>query len=522
MAALLLLRERFVRSVLPTRREDMEAIHRIAAEHAASMDATGRWNDLHYDSGDRAIWSGAAHLDRVLRMAKSARLRREAGRPDAAMTAQAVTALKAWTDADPQNPNWWWNRIGVPELVGEIACLLWDDLPTDQRSAVIRILERSKMDRMTGANLTWCAINRVLLGCLSGSEQVTREAYDRLYEEVRIVGAQEEGIQADYSFHQHGKQFYSGGYGLFFANDVGRFIYIAHGTPFEIPSAKRAVFDGYMLDGMRWMTWGNVLDYSTMGRVITRPNVLAAPTDWSLGPISPAGPAYSLGNVVRLLAELPGPRQAEYAAYAADLAQSPNAPVFEGNRHFWRSDYMAHRRAEYLATVKMFSTRTLNGEIVNGEGRKSHHLSDGANFLYITGQEYKDIFPAWDWQKVPGTTAEQVGDGSAQQMNTIEPKPVGTRGWTDFVGGVSDGRYGLCVMHLQRGALSARKAWFFFDDAYACLGTGITIQNEHPAVTTVNQTHLDGPVRAAGKASPLTPGKRYELDGAAWVHHGRV
>jgi len=45
-----------------------------------------------------------------------------------------------------------------------------------------------------------------------------------------------------------------------------------------------------------------------------------------------------------------------------------------------------------------YDLKWLIREIVNSEGRKSHHLSDGANFLYLTGNEYKDIFPVWDWQ----------------------------------------------------------------------------------------------------------------------------
>lgn len=41
----------------------------------------------------------------------------------------------------------------------------------------------------------------------------------------------------------------------------------------------------------------------------------------------------------------------------------------------------------------MFSTRTRNSECVNLEGKKSVHLADGANYLYLEGDEYFDIFP---------------------------------------------------------------------------------------------------------------------------------
>ena len=44
-----------------------------------------------------------------------------------------------------------------------------------------------------------------------------------------------------------------------------------------------------------------------------------------------------------------------------------------------------------------------------------------------------------------------------------------------FVGGVSDGEYGVSAMNLSHISLplSAQKSWFFFDDEVVCLGSGI-------------------------------------------------
>lgn len=518
MRPLEVLVDHFVRSVLPTAMPDIAQVRTIAAQYEQTMNGDGRWPDLDYQDQNRSTWMGGTHLGRVLTMAKAARLKQDAGQPDPHLTARTLAALKAWTDTDAQNPNWWWNQIGIPELTGEIACLMRDHLPPAELAAAIKVLKRSRMEGATGANLTWAALNQVILGALEKSPPTAQAAFDRLYEEVRLADAasQHEGIQPDFSFHQHGPQLYSGGYGLFYANDVGRLLYISWGTPFHISDARRRLFDRYMLDGLRWITWADMLDYSSISRIITRPGITAAPREWSRGPISPAGAAYSLGNVTRLLATLPGRRQQEYARWAARLAQDPTAEPLTGNKHFWCSDYMVHRRKTFMTSVKMFSERTLNAEIVNGEGRLSHHLSDGANFLYLTGHEYQDIFPCWDWQKIPGTTAEQ-----AANMNTIGPRPVGTRGEGWFVGGVSDGTYGLCAMDLRRGALQARKAWFFFDNAYVCLGTGITITNGHPVITSVNQARLAGPVFDNESAGPL-PAGRHVADSLKWVYHNRT
>src|SRR5262249_42865783 len=153
-------------------------------------------------------------------------------------------------------------------------------------------------------------------------------------------------------------------------------------------------------------------------------------------------------------------------------------------RHFWCSDYMAHHGQGWFASVRMFSNRLINTEIVNDEGKKSQHLADGCNLLYLTGDEYFDIFPVWDWTKIPGTTSEQTLDLEGGHHG------IGTHGATSFVGGVSDGQFGVAAMQLARGKLAARKAWFFFGDEYLCLGAGINDSSKQDVVTTVNQCRL--------------------------------
>ncbi len=137
----------------------------------------------------------------------------------------------------------------------------------------------------------------------------------------------------------------------------------------------------------------------------------------------------------------------------------------------------------------MFSSRVANTDMpCNGEGLKSHHIADGCNLLLRTGHEYQEIFPVWDWQKIPGTTVEQRSEF------TDSPRRMGE---TNFVGGVSDGNYGLATFEMERDELTARKSWFFFDDEYACLGAGITCGSDNPVATTINQCNLVGDVLVA-------------------------
>jgi chondroitin AC lyase len=516
-----LIRSRYVRSVLPTESSEIERLDQQGAKYAEALQADGTWSDIDYADPDRAMWGNASHLQRTLVMAKSARLLRDEGRLDSELDAKVISALKLWTGRDYRNPNWWWNEIGVPELTGEIATLMLPQLPQDQLAKVVQIMKRSDWRKVpwTGANLTWGVVIEIVRGCLENNLDTVAEGYTRMYQEIKIVSPAEEGIQQDGSFHQHGTQLYNGGYGLSYANDVGRFISFAWGTHFQIPPDRMAIFSSYLLDGEQWLVRGDVIDYSTVGREITRQGKVAVPQDWSIGPISPAGPAYSLGNVVAMLAAEPTPRQKEFQAFAARLQAQPDAPEFIGNKQFWCSDFMVHRRNSYSTSVKMLSKRMLNGEQVNSEGKESHHLSDGLNLLYLTGDEYKDVFSAWDWTKLPGITAIQG------TLETGEKNPIGVRGTTTFTGGVSDGTYGMAAMDMTRGELVAKKAWFFFDGSYVSLGVGITLSDdsEDDVVTGVNQPLLVGDVFTNRSPNPLAVGfHTFDTGSISWVYHNHV
>jgi chondroitin AC lyase len=517
-ADLAVVRDRFVQSVLPVGEGAVEDVNAAGSKYADALQADGSWADIKYTDDARSVWVNADHLDRMLVMAKSARLKRNEGHADVELEGKILLALKWWTDHDYRNPNWWWNQIGVPELTGQIASLLGPQLPDDARAKVVAIMKRSDWRKWTGANLTWGTGIEIVRGCLENDAAPVAEGFRRMFEEINIEPQPKDGIEQDDSFHQHGPQLYNGGYGLDFANDVGRFVSFSWGTRFEIPADRMTLFSAFLLDGQQWMIRGDVFDYSAVGREITRAGKVAAPHEKTGGPIYPANAeAYGLGNTMNLLAAEPTPRQKELKVFAARLNGKPGAPEFTGNKMFWCSDFMTQRRAGYSASVRMMSTRMLNSELVNSEGRKSVHMADGANYLYLTGDEYKNIFAVWDWTKIPGTTAIQG------TLDTGEKDPIGVRGVTAFDGGVSDGTYGMAAMDLARGKLAAKKAWFFLNSEYVALGAGITLADdkEHAVATDVNQPLLRGDVQTS--EGPVASGtKTFDAAHRVWVVHDHV
>ena len=362
------------------------------------------------------------------------------------------------------NPNWWHNQIGVPRSVGEILLLMEGETAPVQVAKAVEILDRSSLKKaskgtLTGANLVWQANNQILRGLIEGSPEAVSEALQSLFKEIHIAGPGQEGIQADFSFHQHGAVLYSGGYGAAFTGDCCRFIEFTQGTRFAPTAEQLAILERYVLDGQRWMIRGTRVRLRRCRREIVRSGKSARGIETAAGSLAQAG----------------SPRRKELADFAARLRGDSSVAPLAGNRHFWKSDYMAHHRAGYFTSARMVSTRMANTDsFTNGEGRQSHHIADGAALLYRTGDEYRDIFPVWDWRKVPGTTVEQAPE-------PLEPRLVRSMGKSSFVGGVSDGAYGMAAMGLARGSLAAKKAWFYFDDEFVCLGTGISCASSTPS-----------------------------------------
>ena len=500
--------QRLCASLRPQPSDAQRALAQRAAQDSQTLQADGSWPDIDYKDTARSDWKAADHLTRLEEMAKACAL---SDPPAADLLARTQRALSFWLDHDFQNPNWWWNEIGVPMHIGETTLLIRADLTPDQTAKAVMILRRSKLG-MTGANLVWVAQNQIMRGCLTNDASLIAPAFTSLYHEIRVVPPSGEGIQTDWSFHQHGRQLYSGGYGGSFADDCARFTDFAWGTRFQIPPESRQVLVQFLLDGQQWMMRGATFDHSAVGREITRAHTASAPAYTVSAAGAPAAPPppTALGR----LASHPLPRQAELLAFARRASGLPDASPLTGNRAFYDSDYMTQQRPGFLATLHLLSDRMLNGEVVNGEGLKSQFLSYGATFIYRTGNEYDNIFPVWDWRRVPGVTCEQ-------EPGRLDPTQVHVPGRTSFVGGVSDGLDGLAVQDLALGHVTGHKAWFYFDAGFVALGAGLACPTANPLTTSVNQCLRHGDVVVSGQHGPLAPGAR-ELDGTRWVWHDGV
>jgi chondroitin AC lyase len=476
----------------------------------------GSWPDVDYADRSRTDWVPATHSARMRDIAKAYAAPAGVHSGDPAVLASATAAFDFWVVADPVSDNWWYNEINTPLVLGEMLVLLKSELAGPRMAAGSAMVARAYVARTvnsgtnTGQNRVDRAIPGILRGIANSDSALVTESYLAIADTLKITTG--EGIQPDYSFHQHGAQLYNRGYGSEFGRSVSRWLNLASGTGFAFSPPKSRLLADLMLDGDQWFIRGRYFDFTAQGRSVSRQgaSIGASAFRSGVGEMTASASPYRSGELQEFDDRLDAAFVAEAAA--PELALS-------GNRYFHRSDILCHHRPGFYASVKMSSKRTREPESGNGEGLKNLHLGDGVCLLVRRGDEYFDLPPVWDWRKLPGTTIEQ---GTYSLKPTVDWGVAGTR---THVGGVSDGVHGSAAFDYAKRNVSARKSWFFLGDEIVALGSAIHAPAAtSPVLTTLNQCRLAGGVlwSDGGDAQPLAAGQQLSPPGLRWVHHDGV
>jgi hypothetical protein len=218
---------------------------------------------------------------------------------------------------------------------------------------------------------------------------------------------------------------------------------------------------------------------------------------------------------------------------AKRLASRAPVDSLAGLRIFFDSDYVVHRRPGFSLSVRMSSNRTWQTECGNEEGKQDRNMADGVTTAFITGHEFEDIYPVWDWHLVPGTV-ELWDEG---QSDWTCGQSGGRLGCGHFAGGVSDGLNGVASFdYCGDGGIRLHRTWLFMGSHTLVLGSGssggggatplgnVTISLDQRLLSA------DGVV-VAGSGSPsterrLSPEPDWQMlsasGGGGWVYHGGV
>lgn len=417
-----------------------------------------------------------------------------------------MAALKFWIKKDHRASNWWFRSIGYPKELGQSVILMASDIKKDKAllKAVVDYLymdfESKKIEFLytEGANGT-----DIIIGALGGAV-ITEDTVKMMqFKDVmtHLLDIQSSrGILCDYQFAQHseyGRQIYTMHYGREFVKSAISYIEFCNGTSYQAGNLSN--LQDFFVNAVQWLFYSGVFDPNASGR---RNSSAIRVSEW--------------WNMANRLSKINGIDRALMESIAKRIAGENS---LRGNRMFWRVDYMVHHGIGFMASSRMTSTRTVGNEAGNGDGEFNYYSSNGVNYIFVTGREYNDdYFEKFNSRQFPGITAEQ-------DTNAL-PVPY----WGEFgsnangyAGGASDGKYGACGMILDRRNLTAHKSWFYFDDGFVCLGSGISMdKGTAPVFTTVNQCNKDGEIicSVGGKLHKIISDER--LGSMKWLMHGGI
>ena len=400
--------------------------------------------------------------------------------------------------------------ILMPKVISNTCLLLKGNLTATQFGNCTLVSQRvyDRIDTniltigpMTGANMLDSATIVLNLGLLTDNAITVNDALRYFYNQTLVipeVGA--DGIKIDGSYLQHLAQLYTGNYGKDYINSVVNVYSQTSGTSFTAPPESRSAF-ATLMNGTEWMiisnnNMSNILwEYSAIGRMVSFK---------AIDKQASGGVALNFTRIAQSTADWTN-TSSLISSITQNLsklnATTKGQGTLKGTRSFYSSDYLVHRSESYVTTLKSFSTRTTNSECNNDQNPFGFHLSDGSIFSYIDGDEYFDVFAAWDWNLVPGTTV----DYGATPFSCNQTQYYGN---TTFVGAVTptyeggfSSKGGMAVMQYLNpltGNLRWEKTFYFFPGYYAVQIGPIVSSTSAPIVTTLDQSNLKGDIYVNG------------------------
>ena len=448
----------------------------LTRERIEKMTEDGAYPDIDYASTVRTGWVPQLHYYRLLDMAFAYISPSSSWFANDTLYDKIVKGTEYWIAAKARSINWYQQQVDEPLSWGLILITMRagkKKIPSSLEEQIIEKWRNNGADpaNFTSSNRAEISLHWLYFSCLTEDAEKLKIALNYIFEPIKYTDY--EGFQVDNSFLQHGQQIYIGGYGEHLIESVLQAAYCVAGTEFQLPEEKLVFIRNYILNTFANVIRGQVMSWSCSGRTITHPGYLKDQSERI--------PA------LKKLIELDKEYADEYTIILNRLLGTtpPSSGVSPYHQHFYRADYTIHVRPGYSISSRMVSTRTARQEYMNGENLLTYFLSDGATEIKQTGEEYYNLMPFWDWNRIPGVTAPIL------DVIPLAPDEYNSYGSSTFVGGVSDSVYGCSTYSYYddyKGInTGASKGYFFFDNEVVCLGAGV-ISDHNNVVTTINQS----------------------------------
>lgn len=489
-------------------------VHSSAITYSNSIDANGQWADINYIDSEIMSWDSGTHLQRLIVMSATYQTVGNSNYHSANMLLSISRGLTYYCNNahTSQLPSWFDTCIGQQLKLQEVLILMQGAISDVllKKGCTFLSTYRPTTFALSGQNLLWIMGQKLRRGILLNDSADIKQALDTIQMQASIkkysgrvqnITASshlDEGIQEDYSFFQHGSQIYNGGYGRDFLVDQLAYAFNTRATSFAFSADKLRILSDFMCQGTCMMMRKFFFDPSVMGRYISR---------------SGNSKTSRLGTTVfDQMSTLLPTNTSTFQTLKNNVLGKGNPYSFIGNKHFWNADIMIHQRNAFYNSVRTTSARTRGTETISDENSQGYWLPFGTNFICRSSNEYIDIFPTWNWAHIPGITCPDTVPTFAL---------TGNNGQTvTFVGGVSDGMYGLTAMAMIKLNTTAKKAWFCFDNEVVALGAGISSTETKTVNTTLNQCFLKGNVVVDG--SILSGNNTFSFTSPKWVLHDSI
>lgn len=470
-----------------------------------TIKSDGSWPEINYVDVRSTAYEHRFHLENLFELSKA--FQNESSRffKSEDLKNTFHLGIDFWIKNDFIANNWHTNEIRNPGVIVDILLLMQQELSEKQLRDLEELASRANFNcwgaRPGGDQIKIAGIAAEQAAFL-GDDLTLKKAIEIMANEVQISSGN--GIKPDMGFHHRVDRVTSIlSYGRGYADAFINWAYRLRGTKYQYPEESIHLITDFYLDGIcKSMVHGKFKDPGVMNRGISRK-----------------------GHIETFDADIPE-KLALVSTYRrdelrniVDIRKGEQASNLTSNKFFWHSEYLSHQRSGFHATVRMHSERQRNIEYPhNMESLKMHHYTDGALFVSRKGTEFYDIFPVWDWQKIPGTTV-------VQKDSLPSYREIVKWGKTDFVGAVTDGEYGVVTFDFSspHDDLKARKSWFFFDNEIVCLGAGIVSKSGNHVSTTLNQCLLEGDVvvRTEKKRTKLKKGD-HKIEKVSWIYHDSI
>jgi chondroitin AC lyase len=459
----------------------------------SNLTTKNKWADIDYSDTSPAYWQVRNHIERVkvLAMAWTSPKSKYYHQPVIWQTISR--ALDHWLEKRYKNSNWWVNEIGVPQDMRDILVLIGAELTPTQMKQALEVLAQHKV-RGVGANLIWSADLAIHYGALVKNEAMIKESVDLISKEIKITAG--DGIQPDYSYHQHGPRLQIYHYGSSFLQTNVRIAWEVRGTPWSFPQEKINILTDFILKGWQWMSRGINIVPGTIDRAASRKDQLHNA---------------DLRALIPCLCD----RNPVYAAAFTSIADRQNGkgqPLI-GFRFFPYSDFAAYHQKDFSFFVKTISARTLKSESINTENLKGKLLNNGDAYIIKNGNEYFNVMPVWNWNFLPGQT--NINSSS----DTIISNP--------FAGSVTNQTSGATAMKYtvsnNNQTVHANKFWACHDNLVVCLVSDLKASNKNDSVfTALNQSRWQTAVEVNKPGNVVSTTGINQLKNLRWIFHSGI